>query len=127
MRLAEVPFIGHVLTEDGVRPSSEKVRTVLEMPVPEDKSGARPFVELVQYLAKFMPKLSDMTVPLRKIMKESSSFVRISTQQKAFDSIKMAMTQLPVPNKEPIIPCDRYPRVGRAESVGCGRLFQQLC
>ena len=58
-----------------MRPSSEKVRAVSEMPVPEDKSGFRRFVGLVQYLAKFMLKLSDMAAPSRKIMKESSSFV----------------------------------------------------
>ena len=95
-RLAEVPFIGHVLTADGVRPSAERVRAVTEMPVPEDKPGVRRFVGLVQYLSKFMPKLSDMSAPLRQLMKESNSFIWSSTQQKAFDSIKMAMTQLPV-------------------------------
>ena len=88
MRLAKVPLIGHILTE--------KVRAVSEMPVPKDKSGVRRFVGLVQYLAKFMLKLSDMMAPLRKIMEGSSSFVWSSTQQKAFGGIKMAMTQLPV-------------------------------
>ena len=96
LRLAEVSFIGHVLTADGVRPSVEKVRAVTEMPVPEDKPGVRRFVGLVQYLSKFMPKLSDLTAPLRQLMRESNSFIWSSTQQKAFDNIKKAMTQLPV-------------------------------
>ena len=96
LRLDEVPFIGHVLTADGVRPSSDKVRAVAEMPIPKDRPGIRRFVGLVQYLAKFMPKLSDMTAPLRKLLKESNPFIWTSVQQKAFDSIKTAITKLPV-------------------------------
>ena len=37
--LTEIPFIGHVISRDGLKPDSEKVRAVAEMPLPTDKKG----------------------------------------------------------------------------------------
>ena len=96
LRLREVPFIGHVLTADGLQSSPERVRAVREMPVPEDKQAVRRFIGLVQYLAKFMPKLSEMTAPLRDLMKDENDFIWSADQHKAFTDIKMATTRLPV-------------------------------
>ena len=37
--LTEVPFIGHVISRDGLKPDPEKVRAVAEMPLPTDKKA----------------------------------------------------------------------------------------
>ena len=37
LRKQEVPYIGHLLTPDGLRPDPNKVKAILEMPTPVDK------------------------------------------------------------------------------------------
>ena len=65
--MTEVKFIGHLITNKGLKMDPEKVCTVLEMPKPTDVSGVRRLVGFVTYLSKFLPKLSDICEPLRKL------------------------------------------------------------
>ena len=71
LRLSEVPFIGHLLTSTGVKPDPEKVRAVQKMPVQDGKTSAEKvkavqrFIGFVNYLAKFVPHLTDKCKSLR--------------------------------------------------------------
>ncbi len=46
-----------------------KVRAVTRLPPPENKQELLRIMEMIQYLAKFMPKLSDICAPLRTLLK----------------------------------------------------------
>ena len=58
LRLNEVPYIGYLLTPDGVKPDPEKVRTVQDMPRPDGRSRAEKvkavqrFLGFVNYLIR---------------------------------------------------------------------------
>ena len=67
LREREVPFIGHVATDKGLRVDPAKVRAITEMPAPTDKAGVQRLLGLAQYLSKFLPRLSDITKPLREL------------------------------------------------------------
>ena len=69
LRQSEVLFIGHVATPEGLRVDPAKVRAIKEMTPPTDKAGVSRLLGLAQYLAKFLPHLSDITQPLRELMK----------------------------------------------------------
>lgn len=66
---------------------SEKVRAVLEMPRPTDVKSLLRFNGTVQYLAKFLPGLSDMAHPLRQLMRKDTKRVWSETQEKAWSDI----------------------------------------
>ena len=57
--LEEVPLIGHYATKSGLKIHPEKVKASLEMPRPTDLKSLLRFNGTVQYLAKFLPHLSD--------------------------------------------------------------------
>ena len=61
LRQTEVPFIGHVATDQGLRVDPAKVRAIIEMPAPTDKAGVQRLLGLAQHLSKFLPRLSDIT------------------------------------------------------------------
>lgn len=61
-RMNEVKCIGHTLTADGLKPDEEKIRAVVQMPPPADKQDLTRFMGMIQYLAKFIPNLSDISV-----------------------------------------------------------------
>lgn len=44
-----------------------KIRAIQDMPAPEDKAVLQRFTGLLQYLSKFIPNLSDVSAPLRKL------------------------------------------------------------
>ena len=53
-----VPFFGHLLTKNGVKPDPKKVETIHNWPVPKDITQLQSFLDAVNYLAKFIPHLS---------------------------------------------------------------------
>ena len=66
------------------------------MPRPNDVKSLLRFNGTVQYLAKFLPRLSDMAHPLRQLTVKNAQWVWFETQEKAWNDIKSANTQAPV-------------------------------
>ena len=67
LRKTEISFLGHLVMSDGLKINPEKVETVLKMPKPENVEGVRRFSGFVNYLSKFLPKLSDVLEPIRQL------------------------------------------------------------
>ena len=96
LRKQEVPFIGHVATQEGLCVDPAKVQAICEMPPPKDVAAVQRLLGLAQYLSKFLPHLSDITHPLRELTQKDVDWVWGHTQQHALDTLKMAVTSTPV-------------------------------
>ena len=96
LRKDEVLFIGHLASAQGLGVDPAKVRAITEMPPPSDKLGVQRLLGLAQYLAKFLPKLSDITKPLQDITQNDVQFVWEDGQKEAFKKLKEAVTVTPV-------------------------------
>ena len=46
------PYIGHVLTPDGLKPDPSKVKAIVAMPTPSDKKALQRLLGMITYLAK---------------------------------------------------------------------------
>ena len=75
LRLKEVTYMGHVLSADELQPDPEKVKAIREMPTPTDKQSIQRLLGMTNYLQKFAPKLSEVTTPLRKLIKNDKEFL----------------------------------------------------
>jgi len=60
----EVPFHGHVLTSEGLKPDPQKVKAITEMPRPEKPEDVSCLNGMVNYLSRFLPNLYDVMKPL---------------------------------------------------------------
>lgn len=72
MRKTEVKYVGQVLIQNGVKPDLEKVRAILMVQKPKNRQELLTFLGLVQYLGKFLPRLSNVSASLRKLTETSS-------------------------------------------------------
>ena len=89
LKCSETPFIGHVLTPEGVKPDPRKVDAILKMERPNDVAAVRRLVGLVNYLSKFLSKLSELCEQLRRLTHKGVEW-SWSAVQEAFQSIKRA-------------------------------------
>lgn len=96
LRQKEVPFIGHIATDKGLRVDPAKVRAISEMPAPTDKAGVQRLLGLAQYLSKFLPNLSDITKPLRELTQSNVQWVWETAQQASLEALKKAVITTPV-------------------------------
>uniref|UniRef100_A0AAZ3NNW3 Reverse transcriptase/retrotransposon-derived protein RNase H-like domain-containing protein n=1 Tax=Oncorhynchus tshawytscha TaxID=74940 RepID=A0AAZ3NNW3_ONCTS len=95
-KVPEVRFHGHILSSTGLKADPEKVKAVLEMPHPSDVKGVQRFVGFVTYLAKFLPRLSEVCEPLRRLMDKDTIWHWLPKHDAAVREIKQLVTQTPV-------------------------------
>ena len=70
-RVTEVAYLGHKLTEEGVRPDQTKIEAIINMPAPQDKFGVQRLLGMVNNLTKFIPEMSEITSQLRELLKKN--------------------------------------------------------
>ena len=109
--LREIQFFGHTITDQGLKADTSKVDALLKMQRPADKKGVARFQAMVNYLARFLPQLSETMAPIRSLLKEDVEWNWNATHDKAFEHIKQLLTQAPVlafcnPKAELSIECD---------------------
>ena len=67
-----IKYVGHILSSKGIKPVPEKIRAVLAMKKPTNKPELLRFLGSIQYLGKFLPHMSDVSTPLRKLTEHSA-------------------------------------------------------
>ena len=107
----EITYLGHKLTQNGVQPDQEKIKAIAAMPPPEDKKGVERLLGMVNYMAKFIPNLSTISEPIRKLLKKEVQFTWEHEQKRAFVEIKNALTSEKTlgyfnPNEAITLECD---------------------
>ncbi|XP_053686467.1 uncharacterized protein LOC128736007 [Sabethes cyaneus] len=118
-----VKFFGHILTSEGVKADPDKIRSIVEMEQPHDAAALLRFLGMITYLSNYMPKLSTVAEPLRKLATQKQSWIWENVHQEAFVTLKTMVTEAPVLkyfdiNKDAVIQCD-------SSSVGLGAVLMQ--
>jgi hypothetical protein len=72
--LKEVPFLGHVISAEGIAVDSSKVQEVLHWKSPRSVTQIRNFLELAVYYRRFIPNLSKIIKPMTKLLEKDAKF-----------------------------------------------------
>ena len=123
LRLQEVPFIGHLLTPQGLIPDPAKVEAIVNMPVPTDVKSLRKALGMINYLSKFLPNLSSCSDILRQLSRKNVEWHWDDQHAKAWNELMTMISQVPVlaffdPEKEVTVQCD-------ASQSGLGAVLMQ--
>ena len=92
----EITYVGHVLSDKGLKADPEKIRAVQNMKQPSNQSELRTFLGFIQYLGKFMPKMADVSAPLRALTKKEAEWKWTKTEEGSFNELKKLATEAPV-------------------------------
>lgn len=92
----EVAYLGHIISNEGVKPNPEKVNSVRNFPTPKSCKDIKSFLGLAGYYRRFIPNFSKLTKPLTSLLKQDVPFVWGDAQQQAFDSCKDILTTTPI-------------------------------
>ena len=70
LRKEEISFHGHLVTNMGLKLDPTKVEALQQMPPPTDVQGVQRLAGFVNYLARFLPRLSDVMRPIQQLTKK---------------------------------------------------------
>jgi hypothetical protein len=73
--LSEVPFLGHVISSEGISVYPSKVRDVLDWKTPRTMHQVRNFLRLVGYYRRFITNFSKIVKPTTDLLKKVEKFV----------------------------------------------------
>ena len=120
-----VEYCGHIIDENGLHKSPEKVAAVVRAPAPENVTQLRSFLGLVNYYHKFLPQLATIVHPLNGLLKAGAQWQWTKQCQTAFQKCKTLITSEKVlAHYNPDLPlrlaCDASP-------YGIGAVLSHQC
>lgn len=92
----EVAYLGHVISDEGIRPNPDKVVTIKEIRVPKNPKDIKSFLGLVGYYRKFIPNFSLLAKPLTTLLKKNQKFEWSKKCQSSFEELKNILTTEPL-------------------------------
>ena len=126
----EIRVLGHVVSEDGIKPDEERVRAIKQFKVPETKRELMSFLGLVGYCRKFIKDLSIISKPLYDLLKESVSktdFIRLIRSPeiiRVMEEVKKSIADdalLALPTSK-----DKFILTTDASCIGIGAVLSQV-
>eukprot|EP00253_Pinus_taeda_P033189 PITA_33189 len=119
----EIQYLGHVITKEGIAVDPEKIRTIMEWPIPKDVADIRSFMGLAGYYRRFFEGFSRVAYPITSLQKKGKVFKWTSECQKSFEQLKHLLTTAPIlsiadPNKDYVVCTD-------ASKEGMGGVLMQ--
>ena len=86
--MQRLPFLGHIITPQGIGPDPGKVEAIKKLIPPRNVSQLRSFLGLARYYRKFIRNFSEIARPLNKLLKKEQLYDWKRAQDEAFDTLK---------------------------------------
>ena len=91
-----INYMGHILTDGGLKVSDDKVKAIKDAPKPVNKQEMRSFLGSVQFCAKFIKNFGTISEPLWQLTKSESTWKWGKREDSAFRQIKERLMSAPV-------------------------------
>uniref|UniRef100_A0A183CJ15 RNA-directed DNA polymerase n=1 Tax=Globodera pallida TaxID=36090 RepID=A0A183CJ15_GLOPA len=126
----ELPFLGHVLTSDGLKMDMDKMRPITEFPTPRSKKALQSFLGFLAYYRKFIYGFGAIAAPLYGLLKKDANFVIGVLEEEAINALKakiMTDVLLHFPNFEAAKnePDRKFLMLTDASKIGLGAVLCQ--
>lgn len=92
----ELPYLGHIISGDGVATDPKKVTIVQNWPPPTSVKELRSFLGMADYYRKFVRNFGVIAKPLTNLLRKNEPYVWTPVHDEAFATLKHALTTTPV-------------------------------
>ena len=99
----------------------QKIKAILEWPVPKDVADIRSFMGLIGYYRRFIQGFSKIAYPITSLQRKGVKFVWSVKCQEGFESLKILLTMAPILNVAD--PYKDYTVCTDASKEGLGRVL----
>lgn len=122
--MAQISYLGYIVGNGTLRTDPSKVEAIMEFPVPLTVKQIRRFLGMTGWYRRFVANYADVSAPITNLLQKNKPFVWTDEAQRAFETLKHAMTSAPVlthPDftKPFVIQCD-------ASTTGIGSVLFQI-
>jgi hypothetical protein len=95
--VTEVDFLGHKITQKGLKMDDHKVKAILDWEPPKSIPALRSFLGLASYYCKFIKKFAKMAAPLTNLLKKYvETYEWDGACNEAFETLKGILVKAPL-------------------------------
>nr|CAN66315.1 hypothetical protein VITISV_035172 [Vitis vinifera] len=89
-------LLGHMVSERGIEVDPDKIKAILDMPVPKTEKEIRGFLGRLQYISRFIARLTDICEPIFRLLRKNQPTIWNDDYQLAFEKIKKYLLSPPI-------------------------------
>ena len=94
--LREVSFLGHIVSEEGIRMDPSKIEVILEWKPPRNVTEVRSFLGLAGYYRRFVKGFSMTATLMTRLLQKNVRFEWSEKCKASFEKLKAFLTEAPV-------------------------------
>ena len=101
--LKEVQFLGHIISNEGIKVDPAKITSVLNWERPRTPIEVRSFMGLTRYYRRFLQDFAKIATPLTKLTRKKEKFIWNDQCEESFQELKKRLITAPVlvlPNEQ---------------------------
>jgi hypothetical protein len=91
-----IEYLGVIISPNGIAMDSEKVKVILDWPVPTSVKELQSFLEFANFYRHFIDNYSSITKALTSLLRKNTEYVWTDKCENAFQILKKAFTEAPV-------------------------------
>ncbi|XP_046671135.1 uncharacterized protein LOC124361140 [Homalodisca vitripennis] len=119
----ELKYLGYIVSGEGLRVDPEKVKAIVDIPIPRNQKEVRQFTGMASWYRRFIPNFASRMTPLTSLLKRRNQFEWTPEAEMAFQDVKSCLISAPILScpdfsKPFTISCD-------ASGVGIGAVLSQ--
>jgi len=92
----EKEFLGHIVTQDGIKPNPNKISAIKKFPCPTNRKAIKSFLGLLGYYRKFIRDFARITKPKTKQLKGKRQVTTDKDFVDAFEQCKTIFSHDPI-------------------------------
>ena len=85
---SEVNYLGYKLDAEGLHPTAEKVKAIVDAPAPVNITQLRAYLGLLNFYRRFLPQAASLLEPLNKLLRAKEEWSWGKEQEQAFQKSK---------------------------------------
>ena len=93
---AQIEFLGHIVSADGLQMDPRKLDAINQWPPPTNAKDVQRFLGLTGYYRKFIKNYATLLRPISDLVKKNNTWKWDNEQQLCFDHIKQILTSSPI-------------------------------
>ncbi len=118
-----VPFLGYIISSEGVRMDPEKIQAVVDWPTPDSRKALQRFLGFANFYRRFICNYSQLAAPLTGLTSTKTTFRWSEAADAALSNLKSRFVSAPIliapdPSRQFVVEVD-------ASEVGVGTVLSQ--
>jgi hypothetical protein len=95
---SDLLFLGHIISKDGIKPNPDKIKAVVDFPLPKTEKQIKQFLGLTGYYRRLIKDYAKIAQPLSHALRKTEGKIKFDEPKfvEAFANLKKALTNDPV-------------------------------